>query len=180
MADLVLRVVEPSTMYCVHPAGGCFTNVSQALQDILSKCVYSRNHSSYENFTCTDFQLEILTITVISGIVYFLEIILESTQNVSETTPCIPVLTKLFLARVFVALQIPKIFSSKLHLKSTQFISTKLANCVLQLMATECFCNREKTTFEYWINGAAYIQVLWDLKLCNFWYSVGTNWNWQQ
>ena len=89
MADLVLRLVEPSTMYCVHPAGGCFTNVSQTLEDIISKCVYSRNHSSYENFTCTEFQLEILTITVISGIVYFREILLESTQNVSETTPCI-------------------------------------------------------------------------------------------
>ena len=30
--------------------GGCFTNVSQALQDILSKFVYCRNHTSYENF----------------------------------------------------------------------------------------------------------------------------------
>ena len=38
--------------------------------------------------TRTKFQLEILTINVISGIVYFREIILESSRNVSETTPC--------------------------------------------------------------------------------------------
>ena len=57
--------------------------------------------SSYENFkmklcTCaqsmalgtrTKFQLEILSINVISGIVYFRGIILESSRNVSETTP---------------------------------------------------------------------------------------------
>ena len=81
--------------------GGCFTNVSRALQDILSKFVYCRNHTSYENFklklcTCaqspalgtrTKFQLEILTINVISGMVYFHKIILESSRNVSETTP---------------------------------------------------------------------------------------------
>ena len=37
--------------------------------------------------TGTKFQLEILTLNVISGIVYFHEIILESSQNISETTP---------------------------------------------------------------------------------------------
>ena len=37
--------------------------------------------------TRTKFQLEILTINVISGIVYFREIILESSWNISETTP---------------------------------------------------------------------------------------------
>ena len=56
---------------------------------------------SYENFklklctcdqshalgTCTTFQLEILSINVISGIVHFRDIILESSRNVSETTP---------------------------------------------------------------------------------------------
>ena len=86
----------------VKTAGGCFTNVSRALQDILSKFVYCRNRTSYENFklklcTCaqshalgtrTKFQLEILTINVISGMVYFREIILESSRNVSKTTPC--------------------------------------------------------------------------------------------
>ena len=83
MADLVLRLMEPPTMYYVHPAGGCFTNVAWAPQNTPLKFVYSRNDSSYENFTCTEFQLEILTITVISGIVYFHAIILESTQNIS-------------------------------------------------------------------------------------------------
>ena len=37
--------------------------------------------------TCTKFQLEILTINVISSIVYFREILLKSSRNVSETTP---------------------------------------------------------------------------------------------
>ena len=39
--------------------------------------MYCRNHTFDEN----------LTINVIFGIVYFQEIILESSQNVSETTP---------------------------------------------------------------------------------------------
>ena len=42
---------------------------------------------SYALGTRTKFQLEIFTINVISGIVYFREIILESLQNISETTP---------------------------------------------------------------------------------------------
>ena len=81
--------------------GGCFTNVSRALQTILSKFVYCRNSTCDENFklklcTCaqshalgtgTKFQLKILTVNVISGVVYFREIILESLRNVSETTP---------------------------------------------------------------------------------------------
>ena len=37
--------------------------------------------------TRTKFQFEILTIDVISSIVYFREIILENSRNVSETTP---------------------------------------------------------------------------------------------
>ena len=83
--------------------GGCFTNVSWALQDIISKFVYCRNRTSYENFklklcTCaqspvlgtrTKFQLKILTIYVISGMVYFRKIILESSRNISETTPSV-------------------------------------------------------------------------------------------
>ena len=74
--------------------GGCFT-VSWALQDIISKFVYCRNRTSCENFklklcTCaqshalgthTKFQREILTVNVISGIVYFREIILQSLWN---------------------------------------------------------------------------------------------------
>ena len=83
------------------PGGHC-TNVSRALQNILSKFVYCRNSACDHNFklklcTCaqshalgtrTKFQLEILIINVISGVVYFREIILESSRNVSETTPC--------------------------------------------------------------------------------------------
>ena len=80
--------------------GGCFTSVSRALQNILLICVYRRNSTCGENFklkfcTCaqsyalgtrTYFQLEMLTINMISGVVYFREIILESSRNVSETT----------------------------------------------------------------------------------------------
>ena len=82
-----------------------FTNINQmwALQNIFSKFMYLRNHISYENFklklcmctqshalgTSTKFQLEILNINVISGIVYFHEIILESSRTVSETPPWI-------------------------------------------------------------------------------------------
>ena len=90
-------------MGCSYSSGGCFTKVSRALQDILSKFVYYRNRTFDENFklklctwaqsyalgTRTKFQLKILTINVISGIVYFREIILESSRNLSETTPCI-------------------------------------------------------------------------------------------
>ena len=39
--------------------------------------------------SCTKLQLEILIINVISDIVYFREIILDSSQNVCETTPWI-------------------------------------------------------------------------------------------
>ena len=63
--------------------------------------MYCRNHTFYENFklklctcaqshalgTCTKFHLEILTINVISGIVYFRKIILDISWNISETTP---------------------------------------------------------------------------------------------
>ena len=63
--------------------------------------MYCRNSTSYENFklklckctrsheldTRTKFQLEILIVNVIFGIVYFREIILRSWGNVSETIP---------------------------------------------------------------------------------------------
>ena len=66
---------------------GCFTNISWAIQDILLKFVYCRNLRSYENYklklcthaqsmalgTRTKFQLEILTINVISSNAYFRE-----------------------------------------------------------------------------------------------------------
>ena len=77
--------------------GGCFTNILRALQNILSKLVYYRNHTSYENFklklcasaqgTHTKFQPEIVTIIVISGIVYFR----KSSWSISETTPRVSV-----------------------------------------------------------------------------------------
>ena len=84
---------------------GCFINVSPAVQNILSKLLYCRNHTSWENFklklctcaqsdasgTCTKFQLEILTINGISGIVYLRKIILESLR----TTPSLPPLSLL-------------------------------------------------------------------------------------
>ena len=80
---------------------GCFTKVLQALQDILTKFLYCKNRTSYENFKLklgtyaqsialgTRAKLKNFTINVYSGIVYFRKIILESLQNVSETTPWI-------------------------------------------------------------------------------------------
>ena len=74
-------------------------------RSILSKIVYCRNRTFYENFklklcgyaqnqalgTPTKFQQEILTINMISGIVYSREIVLVSSRDVSETTPGISV-----------------------------------------------------------------------------------------
>ena len=88
-------------------SGGCFTNVLRALPNILLKFVYCRNRNSYENFklklcmcaqnhaldSCTKFQLEILTINLISGIAYFGEIILACSWNVRKTTPWIVLAT---------------------------------------------------------------------------------------
>ena len=79
--------------------GGCFTNVSRALQNNLPKIHNTGNHIYDENFklkicTCaqghalgtrTKFQLEILIRTTISAIHKFQENILESSRNVSET-----------------------------------------------------------------------------------------------
>ena len=92
------RYIQYRAYWC---PGGCFTKVSRALQDILSKFLYYRNRTFDENFklklctwaqsyalgTHTKFQLKIFTINVITGIVYFHEIILESSRNDSETTP---------------------------------------------------------------------------------------------
>ena len=93
--------------------GGCFTYVSRALQNILSKFVYCRNSTCDENFklklcTCaqihalgtrTKFQLETLIINVISGVVYFRKIILESWRNVSETTPWDSLISNMTLSK---------------------------------------------------------------------------------
>ena len=74
--------------------GECFTNDPRALQNILSNFVYYQNRTFYENFklklcTCAwaHGQSEILSINVISGMVYFREVILVSSRNISETTP---------------------------------------------------------------------------------------------
>ena len=103
-AKLACSVWPGTSCRSAHCPGGCFINISRALQDILPKFVYCKNRTSCENFklklctcaqshalgTCTKFQLEILTINVISGIAYFRKIILESSRNVSETTPRLP------------------------------------------------------------------------------------------
>ena len=82
-------------------SGGCFINVSQALQNNLAKVIHAGNHIYGENFqlklcmcaqsvalgTRTKFQLEILTRSTISAIHKFLENVLESSRNISETTP---------------------------------------------------------------------------------------------
>ena len=74
--------------------GGCFTNVSRALENNIAKIYNTRNHIYGENFklaldTHTMLQLEILIRSTISAIHTFRENILESSRNVSETTPCI-------------------------------------------------------------------------------------------
>ena len=80
---------------------GCFTNVSRALQNNLAKIHNTRNHIYGANFslklcTCAQsmalgrhikFQLEIFITSTISAIHKFRENILESSWNVSETTP---------------------------------------------------------------------------------------------
>ena len=88
---------NPARTYELLEASGyCFTNVSRALQNNLAKIHITGNHIYGENFklklcTCAQshakFQLEILIRTKISAIHKFQENILESSQNVSETTP---------------------------------------------------------------------------------------------
>ena len=81
--------------------GGCFTNVSQALQRNLAKIHNAKNPIYGENFklklcmcaqshalgTHTKFQLEILIRSTIFAIHKFREKILESSRNVSKTPP---------------------------------------------------------------------------------------------
>ena len=82
-------------------SGGCFNNVSRALQNDLAKIHNAKNHIWVENFklklcTCaqsmalgtrTKFQLEILIRGTISAIHNFRDNILETSRNISETTP---------------------------------------------------------------------------------------------
>ena len=70
-----------TTEYVSSRARGCFTDVSRALQNMISKFVYSRSAQIHAVGTSTKFQLEILTIDVISGIMYFREFILELTKR---------------------------------------------------------------------------------------------------
>ena len=95
---LVVPWIAPVSM--VTGPGGCFTNVSRALQNNLAKIHNARNHIYGKNFklklcmcaqsmalgTHTKFQLEILIRSTISAIHKFRENILESSRNVSETT----------------------------------------------------------------------------------------------
>ena len=81
--------------------GGCFTNVSRVPQNILAKIHNTRNYIYGENFnlkictgaqsralgTRTKFQLEILNTSTIYAIHKFRNNFLESSRNVSETTP---------------------------------------------------------------------------------------------
>ena len=66
------------------------------------------------------FQLQILTINVIPGIVYFREIILESSRNVSETTPDLPV--PVWCPRVYV-------YSATTMWKSSNMILYGMYHC---------------------------------------------------
>ena len=63
-------------MYCINST--CDENFK------LKLCTYVQ---SLALGTRKNFQIEILTINVISGVVYFRENILGSSQNVSETAP---------------------------------------------------------------------------------------------
>ena len=97
MSHLILQLSLPNPL----KPGGCFSNVSQALKNNLSKIQNIRNHIYGDNFklklcacaqsialgTRTKFQLEIRITIPISTIHKFWENILESPQNVSETPP---------------------------------------------------------------------------------------------
>ena len=86
----------PVMQFFPDAAGGCFTNVSRAPQNTLAKIYNTRNHIYGETlYVCqskalgirTKFQLEILIISIICAIHKFRENFLESSRNISETTP---------------------------------------------------------------------------------------------
>ena len=102
--------MAPSDVYiiCVYMVPGCcFSNVSRALQNNFAKIYNASNHIYGDNFklklcTCaqsvtsgtrTKFQLEMLIGSAISATRKFRENILESSRNVSETTPGVLQLT---------------------------------------------------------------------------------------
>ena len=98
--DLCVDVVD-MVSYTHGRTGGCFIKVSRALQNNLAKIHNARDHLYGENFklklcTCaqsmalgthTKFQLEILIRSTVSAIHKFRENILESSRNLSETSP---------------------------------------------------------------------------------------------
>ena len=95
----ILRAAQ--SVYNIVWTGGCSTNISRALQNNRANIYNASNHIYGENFklklctfaqshalgTRTKFQLEILIESAISAIQKFRENILESSRNVSETTP---------------------------------------------------------------------------------------------
>ena len=135
--------LPPKKMSHRSRSGGCFTKVWQALEDILSKFVYYRNRNSGEKFklklctwaqsialgTRTKFQLKILTIDVISDIVYFGEIILESSRNLSETTPRITNIKLLWLCQSREILTPLQHFVRRIHRSAVDSI-TKSYSCI--------------------------------------------------
>ena len=73
--------------------GGCFTIVSELSKIFtwnlcIAEILLLMQISSWNFVRVPKAMLETLTINVISGIVYFYEIILESLRSISETTPC--------------------------------------------------------------------------------------------
>ena len=96
-----IYVLWKSNILPAKDHGGCFTNISQALQNKLAKICNARKHIYGENFTLklctcaqsmalgtsTKFQLEILMRSIISTIHKFRDNILESSRSVTETTP---------------------------------------------------------------------------------------------
>ena len=99
----VMRLLPLSLAKYAKPPrpGGCFTNVTRAPQNILAKIHNTRNHIYGENFNLkicmcaqskplgphTKFQIEILITSTICAIHKFRENFLESSLNISETTP---------------------------------------------------------------------------------------------
>ena len=96
-----LKIVPNGHQWFINGSGGCFTNVSRALQNNFAKIYNASNHMYGENFklklcTCaqsmalgtrTKFQIEMLIGSAISVTHKFRENILESSRNVSETPP---------------------------------------------------------------------------------------------
>ena len=109
--------------------------------------------------TRTKFQLEIPTINVISSIVYFREIILESSRNVSETTPRPPMyrLSKLCITDPLCCRSTRDVIKNMLN--STIIKIYVSAHSHLQLQ-----CDARKTIFNNyimkWHSAIFYVQLI--------------------